>query len=619
MLTSQDPDPSNRPTFVLFRPFVAGWRWLFPHTQAHTDQQSGTARLIARIAVVVFCFVLVGGVGLYGRRIHDLWQTWRSNRLIAEAEQYEKSQKLMEAWRSATEAYHLDPDNPKAIRTLARYYVMTKQKDAGYLLGKLRRLGTFTDEDLILEISALSNASDHARASAEIEKILRDSKPNKKIVQIADKVMVELGRRTQLLEILKGYVEQMPDDHEVKYTYAIRRVEFGNAEQKAAGVEELWLLGANPDQSGLLALEFLDGLKLSTPEEQRRLVGLFEKHPLIEEEHRIAMLRRLVTLEPGRRNQIMDEAILQRRNFTREKLEPIARWLSLEGEYQRLFTLLNEDMVREYAPLMGHYLNALMLLKRHEDMERLIQDPRTQLMSHERAFYKAHLAYVTKKSWDDVDALLAEALRTSEQYGRPDVILRIAKYAEERTHLLIAEHAYKSASTTTPTRSEAIQRQAFDGLLKLTYKNGNSKGFMEACHDSAARWPDNQEIRERSIYATLLSGINLELAIGTAQKMLEERPTDSRRKLLMALGHYRMMNFDAAAQNLNHIKLEELSAGQGAVLSGILSVAGVKEWARKVSDQIPQGYPMLREESQFLLMANPARATPQPDKPVSVQ
>ncbi len=41
------------------------------------------------------------------------------------------------------------------------------------------------------------------------------------------------------------------------------------------------------------------------------------------------------------------------------------------------------------------------------------------------------------------------------------------------------------AASAVRIRSESIQRKAFEGLLKLTYRNGNSKGFMEACHDSA--------------------------------------------------------------------------------------------------------------------------------------
>ena len=34
MLTSQNPDPNARRTFVLFRPFIAVWHWLFPPTLA---------------------------------------------------------------------------------------------------------------------------------------------------------------------------------------------------------------------------------------------------------------------------------------------------------------------------------------------------------------------------------------------------------------------------------------------------------------------------------------------------------------------------------------------------------------------------------------------------------
>jgi hypothetical protein len=319
-------------------------------------------------------------------------------------------------------------------------------------------------------------------------------------------------------------------------------------------------------------------------------------------------MKRMVALEPARRQEIMDRAVTERLKVKREDLEPIARWLSVEGEYDKFFILFNEDKVRDYPPLLRHYLNVLMLLNRHPEMAAIIQDNRTRLLNHERAFYTAHLAFVSGKKWEEVNSLLVKALASAEQYGRPDVVLHIAQYAEQRNFPLVAEQAYRSASAVR--RSENVQRKAFDGLLKLTYKNGNSKGFMEACHDSAERWPDNKDIRERSLYASLLAGMNLETSIGSAQKLLDETPDDSRRKLLMALGEFRMVNYDAAARQLNNSNLGQLTPGQAAVLCGILTSAGRDVQAKTIARQIPLGQPMLQEEMRFLLLTDPTRLPP---------
>ena len=293
----------------------------------------------------------------------------------------------------------------------------------------------------------------------------------------------------------------------------------------------------------------------------------------------------------------------------RGELEPIARWLSMEGEYDRFFQLFTEDNVRDYPPLLRHYLNVLMLLNRHDEMKKIIDDSRTRLLSHERAFYTAHLAFVTGKSWDEVNSLLVKALASAEQYGRPDVVLHIAAYAEQRNFPLVAEHAYRTAAAVR-IRSESIQRKAFEGLLKLTYRNGNSKGFLEACQEGTQRWPDNKEIRERALYASLLSGLELEQSIASVQKLLVETPGDTRRKLLMALGHFRMLNYDAAARELNQSNLSHLTPGQAAVLCGILTASGRDDKAKQIAKQIPQGQMMLQEELRFLQLTEPNRLPP---------
>ena len=71
MLTSQNPDPNARRTFILFRPFIAVWHWLFPPTLAHRDRQSNTSRIIAAVAIVVVCvawaiFEFISGAPFWG-------------------------------------------------------------------------------------------------------------------------------------------------------------------------------------------------------------------------------------------------------------------------------------------------------------------------------------------------------------------------------------------------------------------------------------------------------------------------------------------------------------------------------------------------------------------------
>src|SRR4051812_12303123 len=105
MLTSQNPDPNARRTFVLFRPFVALWQWLFPPTQAHQDRQSGSSRFIAASIVVTVLVGIVIFTALNARKGYNKYQTWQANRKIDQAAELEKQDRFVEAWKLAREAY----------------------------------------------------------------------------------------------------------------------------------------------------------------------------------------------------------------------------------------------------------------------------------------------------------------------------------------------------------------------------------------------------------------------------------------------------------------------------------------------------------------------------------
>jgi hypothetical protein len=104
--------------------------------------------------------------------------------------------------------------------------------------------------------------------------------------------------------------------------------------------------------------------------------------------------------------------------------------------------------------------------------------------------------------------------------------------------------------------------------------------------------------------------MDLESSISSVRKLLNEAPDDTRRKLIMALGQFRMLNYDDAARELNNSNLSQLTPGQAAVLCGILTSAGRDAQAKAIARQIPQGQIMLQEEMRFLLLTDPSRLPP---------
>ncbi|WP_075087400.1 hypothetical protein [Verrucomicrobium spinosum] len=80
------------------------------------------------------------------------------------------------------------------------------------------------------------------------------------------------------------------------------------------------------------------------------------------------------------------------------------------------------------------------------------------------------------------------------------------------------------------------------------------------------RWPEKEVFEERYLYSALISGVDMEQAIGRATRLLSSRPADSMRKLLVALGEIRMANPKSAATALQRIDLGDLTPGQRSPL-----------------------------------------------------
>ena len=615
MLTTQDPNPSAIKPFFLWRPFLALWHWLSPPTQAHVDRQSTTSRWIAAGLIVLACAGLVVVGLMFGRDWHHSYKSWYARSLMKEVRKYEiqadnfyeqkmameTQQAYATAAAKAQEAYKLDNENVDCVRFWAKVAVRGKQGgQAVYLVNRLKELTPPTDDDVALRIQAYMINSEDKEAATQIEKVFNETKPSPKTAQLADEVLQRMGRAQQLLALLKHFVEQRPDDLDLRLMLGMRLIQLGNEEEAKTGLKTLWELAANDQKVGLQAIEFLDKLKTLNPDDQKRLIDRLEHHPLVKEEHRIAALRHLVLLQPEKKEEIFKQAIDNRRSAKREDLVPLIRWLNEENQSGMVVAFLKqrEDQVCEYAPLLENYLNALTKLNLFDDLERIVKDRHTVLTTAERNFHLLHLAYVTKKPEDDLRKLIIDALASALSENKVNMMIQIARYAELRGLLPEAQKAYKAATVHPVT-----EQPGYEGMMRISYRLGDSSSYLEAAKESAGRWPDNQYFVEQYLYATLISGMELETSLARVKKLLDARPRDSQRKLMMALALYRQQDSREGAAFLQNISLRDLSLGQGAVLCGIMSSAGYNAQAMQIAKQIPDDAKMLPEEERFLQRA----------------
>jgi tetratricopeptide (TPR) repeat protein len=603
MLWHQNIDPTkglHRKPFVLWRPFIAAWEWLVPPSVAHRDRQSPLSRWIATFVIVsLSTSLLILGI-IYARPLKNSYKNMRAESMVKEARRMAENGQVVNAVMKAQEAYQKAPESTEAIRLNFEYFTQMKRDTALYFYDKLKEQDALTSTDEQLYVRCLLNLGRPKEASVALEKLMRNEQPGEALMKLAEEVWGQRDQNKQLRDVLKSYTETHPEDKETMLRLAKVQVASGNPSEAGKGMEALWTLVGQDDALGLQSLEFLNTMPSLTPADTARLIQRLKSHPKGNDWHYVTALKREVQQSPERKKEIVMEATAKYRDKKRDELLPFVRWLVEEGEFLQVLTVVPEEDAKAHQGLLENYLNALTMLQRFTDLERLVNDPKIAdvLDPTTVAMFRAHLAYVLRKPAEELRTKLILAKDAAEVNGRYPALLRIAQYAEDRGHFDIAEDAYRltvkaARRASAPPR---IERAAFTGLIKACDANHNTEALLQATTDAVQRWPDDNSFMERHLYVSLLAGKNIELSLSTARNLLKIQPKDNVRRLNVALAFWRLKDIQQAVQYIQYMDLNLLTEGQRAVFAAIAHSGGFADEAKGVIKAINPKADMLPEE-----------------------
>ena len=603
MLWNQNIDPTkdlSQKPFILWRPFIAAWEWLVPPTVAHRDRQSPLSRWIAAFVIISICTsLLILGI-VYARPLKNSYKNMRAESLVKEARHMAENGQVVNAVMKAQEAYSKAPESEQAIRLNYEYFTMMKRDTALFFYDRLRDLDVLTPADEQLHVRCLMNLGKPKEASAALEKLMQVEQPSEALLKLAEEVWGQREQNKPLLNVLRKYKETHPDDKEGALRYAKVQIASGNPSEVGQGMELLWSLAAQDDALGLLALEIINSQPSLTPADTDRLIQRLKTHPKGDDRHYVTALKREVQQSPARKKEIVMDAALRYRDKKRDQLLPFIRWLVEEGEFLQVLTVLPEEEAKSHQGLLENYLNALTMLQRFSDLERLVNDPKVAdvLDPATLAMFRAHLAYILKKPAEELRTKLIAAKDAAQFNGRYPALLQIAKYGEDRGHFDIAEDAYRLAikAAQRASASPRIEREAFTGLIKACLANHSTESLLQASSEAVTRWPDDTNFNETFLYISLLAGRNIELSLRNAVNLLKMQPADSQRKLTVALARWRLKDNQQAVQYLQYIDLNPLTEGQRAVFAAIANSGGFHNEAIGVIKAINPKAGMLPEE-----------------------
>lgn len=597
MLSTQTIDPNQRKEPApLLRPFLAAWHWLVPPSQAHEDRETRTARIVRTSLVAGFSIALIVVALVWGRDLRDLYQDWRAERLVKQARKLAEDGNVANAVWKAQEAYSLSPENTNAIRINGEFLTLMKRQEAVYYLEKLEKQGKATADDQQIKVKALLNLNRKKEASDTLTKLMRTTAPNENMFKLAEDVWGARERSNVVLQVLSEYCRQHPDDLESLLRLAKFQIVSSVREEETAGMATLWELAGKPEEIGLKALEALDQVAGLSAEDGRRLVDMLEHHPKADGWHHVSALKRRIRLAPAQRARLIQDTVMRYRTAKREDRVPLVRWLVEEREFLQVAALVDEQDAKSYRPLLENYLTALTMLGRLDELARLVNDPQViEILNKSlRAFYQAHLAFVTRKPKEEIRRLVMAAKLAAEGEGRGDLLLAIAKYAEDRGITDVAEDAYRAAATIRRT-----ERTGHEGLVRSCQANGNIEGLIVAAREAVRRWPDDENFMERYLYANLLAGREIELSLERTLSLLDKRPDDSPTKIAAALGYFRFGDIDMSINHCQGVDLNHCSPGQQAVFAFLAREGGYGEAVGTVLKSIAPDAKMLPQERDF--------------------
>lgn len=512
MLWNQKIDPTKDLTqkpFVLWRPFITAWEWLVPPTVAHRDRQSPLARWVATIVILAICTsLLILGI-VYARPLKNSYKNMRAGSMVKEARQMMENGQSMNAVMKAQEAYTKAPESEEAIRLLFEYFTLMKRDTALYFYTKLKNLDVLTPADEQLHVQCLLNLGKPKEAAQALEQLMQVEQPSEPLMKLAEEVWGQRENNKPLLNVLRTYTQSHPDDKEGALRFAKVQLTSGNPTEVGLGMESLWKLASGDDAIGLQTLEYFDSLPSLTPADTTRLIERLKNHPRADDRHYVSALKHEVQQSPGHKKEIVIAATAKYRDKKRDQLLPFIRWLVEEGEFRQVLAVLPEEEAKAHQGLLENYLNALTVLQRFDDLERLVNDPAVAdvLDPTTLVMFRAHLAYILKKPTEELRSKLIAAKDAAQTNGRYAALLQIARYGEDRGHFDIAEDAYRLAikAAQRASASPRIERDAFTGLIKASWANRSTESLLQATQEAVKRWPDDTNFVESYLYVSLLA------------------------------------------------------------------------------------------------------------------
>ena len=519
---------------------------------------------------------------------------WRARRFAAKAEIDLAAENWQPAQVKAQVAYRIRPDEPAAIRAVARLQSLTGNSAAAIQFwDMLKKAGQMTVADRRMRAEDLLRAGSSTEARSDVERLLAAAPNDPANLRLAAKWAASEKNYEQAMDFASRAQTLDPGSLPGKLLLGLLQCEVPRTGARQAGLGTLLALIEDRGKPGLEALIFLATRRDLPPEKTDAVIQRLRGHPLAAENHRLLALDLELTTRSGERDAVLDAAMQHYKTADAAAQRAFGVWLNARKEYDRTLTLipLAEAMKRKDFLLVT--LDAMSAQKRWTEIEEVLQGKQVPL---DEVYTELFLARAGMELGQITGADLHWRRAHIAAAASPEQMWFLGSYAEKIGHIDHAELAFRSL-----TNNAATARPAYEGLLRIEEKRRDTAAVLDVLTEMTKRWPADTSVRNDYTYFSLLRGQDFEEGLKAARELVAQAPTSLAHRTTLALANVRLKDGVAALavyRGLN-VPWDKASPSHRAVYAATLGLIGKTSEARAQANAIP--LEALRPEERTLI------------------
>jgi tetratricopeptide (TPR) repeat protein len=545
-----------------------------------------------RLFIVLLLVLVLGLGGVFGGRplLHGI-KAWQARRHADRAFALMEKEQWNEARKEATSAFQLWPNEPEAIRAVARFLSRTRQPQALEFWDRLEKEGHLTRADLTDEASIALLAGDETRAKRAILALLGGKNG---AVKAADHLLeAQLAIRQGAPVEAHDALQKVFGDPQATGREKLQAALLENAisEGNEAWRNDAWSwvkrISDADDATGLDALTVLAQSLLTSEKISEKfsiapldLAQKLEAHPLARARQKLLAIDLKIHERKETRDELIAKAIEQWKAGEPDETAALATWLNGKGEFQRQLDAIPLEKALQSRELFLQHVDALGGLGRWQEIKELLDrdtfplDPVVQKMYLARCHAQLGEKAASENNWQRA----LEAAR-----GEPAKLMVLANYAEKNGALEVARAAYEEAVTESPR-----MRAAHQGRLRLAQGTGETMKIHDVLAEMLTIWPNDPAVQNDEAYTRLLlveqaqvesRKEEVERIEELAAQLVQREPSSLPHRTLLALARLRLGKFSEALSAYSEIQVSRgaLTPSALAVHAAVLAANGRNE------------------------------------------